>query len=170
MSDKYPTASLTADIVVLSLSEEGAMKVLLIRRGGEPFKGSWALPGGFVNASNLSPRTGQFDAHGETFHEAALRELAEETGLDYRATPKMLAPVPEGVYDVPGRDPRGRVISRSFYTLLTPSEAEAAVAGDDAAELAWHDLSDFVMPDLAFDHAEILRDALRAAGLPPLRT
>lgn len=110
----YPRPSLTADLVVFRSGECPAL--LLIRRGGHPYLGCWALPGGFVEP-------------GEDARTAAHRELQEETGL--RDLP--LAPL--GFYSAPGRDPRGWVVSAAF---LTASQRFSTVhAEDDAAEAAW---------------------------------
>ncbi len=128
----YQVPSLAADGVVVRGDE-----VLLIQRGSAPFEGSWALPGGFVEV-------------GETVEEACRRELREETGLEAR----LLGIV--GVYSDPERDPRGHVVSVTFLaTVQRGAEPEAA---SDAAGAAWHPLTD--PPALAFDHADILDDAL----------
>lgn len=126
---------LTADCVV----SDGDGRVLLVRRGNEPFKGCWALPGGFMEMD-------------ETIEQCAVRELREETGL--HATVEMLRLV--GVFSVPGRDPRGRTVTAA-YALSLPDAVSKAKAGDDAAALDWFPLS--ALPPLAFDHADILRAA-----------
>lgn len=131
----YPRPMLTADCVVT----DGEGRVLLVRRGNEPFKDCWALPGGFMEMD-------------ETIEHCAVRELEEETGL--RATEDMLRLV--GVFSAPGRDPRGRTVTAA-YALCMPDAATKAKAGDDAAALAWFPLS--ALPPLAFDHAEVLRVA-----------
>jgi len=112
-------------------------KILLIKRKNEPFKGRWALPGGFVE-------------YGETVEEAVLREFEEEVGL--RARIKKLL----GVYSKPDRDPRGHVISIVF---LLDAEGDAK-AGDDAADARFFPLDN--LPPLAFDHDEIIKDAIQA--------
>ena len=141
MSQDYPKPSLTADIVCLSYDFKAKKhKILLIQRGKDPFKGSWALPGGFVN-------------EGERSIEAAARELKEETGLD--------VPVNQfkqiGLYDTPNRDPRGWVISAAYY-LLSVNDLGVAKAGDDAANISVFDIDN--LPTLAFDHATIIADAV----------
>lgn len=110
----YPRPSLTADLIILRTGAKPAL--LLIKRGGHPCLGCWALPGGFVN-------------QGEDALTAAKRELQEETGLEQME----LAPV--GFYSTPGRDPRGWVVSAAF--LNTSSSFPQAQAGDDAADVAW---------------------------------
>jgi len=132
----YPRPMLTVDVVVCVL-EHATPRILLVERANPPFAGSWALPGGFVE-------------QGEQVHEAAPRELAEETGL--RADRLELL----GVYDTPGRDPRGWSVSAVFLARLA---REAAVAGaDDASDARW--FSADRLPRLAFDHGVIIDDAL----------
>jgi len=134
------TARLTADVVLFSVRED-RLYVLVIRRGWPPFKGLWALPGGHVDV-------------GEDVLAAAHRELAEETGLHAGR----LDPV--GVYPAPGRDPRGRYVD-FVYTATVP-DLPQPVAGDDAAEARWIPV-DYLLaaPGLAFDHQQIIHDALR---------
>lgn len=127
------TPALTTDCVVF----DAAGRVLLIRRGNEPFKGSYALPGGFVDV-------------GEWVEDACRRELAEETGVE--AGPLRLI----GVYSDPSRDPRGHTCSVAY--LATVNEATPQ-AGDDAAAAEW--VADWRAEKLAFDHAAILADAER---------
>lgn len=110
--------------------------MLLVRRGRAPFRGRWALPGGFVE-----------DA--ETTEQAVARELLEETGLVARAGALV------GVYSRPGRDPRGSTVTIAYRMVGTPGTPRG---GDDAASAAWVPLRQ--ARPLAFDHAEILRDAL----------
>ena len=143
----YPKPALTADICIFAKSGEG-WKLLLIRRGGHPYLGCWALPGGFAD-------------QGETIEATAARELREETGLT--GLPLRLV----GVYRAPGRDPRGWTVSAAYGTRV---EGQLdAVAADDAAEAGWFDV---ILPKdgpafvalpggqkLAFDHARIIADA-----------
>ena len=153
--DKYPKPSLTADIVVFR-ERGGAPEVLLIRRGGHPFLGRWAFPGGFAERNERIERTAE-------------RELREETGV----TGADMTLV--GVYSAPGRDPRGWTVSAAFTAVIPDAEARA---GDDAADVRWAPLErdargvyrlrpdDGLTPDgrgcvLAFDHDEILADAIR---------
>jgi 8-oxo-dGTP diphosphatase len=126
------TPALTADCVVVD-RDRG---VLMVRRKSPPFKGYLALPGGFVEI-------------GETVEDAARRELAEETGLDAMN----LALV--GVYSRPDRDPRGHVCSVAFLTNDARGDARA---GDDAEAVVW--IKDFDGVEIAFDHREIITDAL----------
>lgn len=127
------TPLLTVDCVVFNAA--GAL--LLIERGHEPFKGCYALPGGFVDV-------------GETVEAAALRELKEETGASGRVVRLV------GVYSDPGRDPRGHTVS---VALLVEWDGAAVRGGDDAASAAF--VSDWREKALAFDHAKIVADALK---------
>lgn len=133
----WPKPSVTADICLFTEGEE-EMEILLVRRGGHPFLGFWALPGGFANRN-------------EPLEETAARELAEETGV----TGLELELV--GVYSAPGRDPRGWTVSAAYGTVADRDEITVR-AGDDAAEARWFALSE-LPEELAFDHAEIIRDA-----------
>lgn len=114
-------------------------KILLIRRGSEPFKGMWALPGGFAEED-------------EDLSETAARELMEETGI--KVNPEDMFQV--GTYGKPGRDPRGRTVSVVYSILL--DKHVAVKGGDDAADAEWFSLQ--IMPELAFDHEEILTNFL----------
>ena len=136
----YPRPMLTADCVVVRSGSE----VLLVRRGGEPFKGCWALPGGFMEMD-------------ETIEHCAVRELEEETGLRFAEQDLRLI----GVYSAPGRDPRGRTVTAAFRVESGERRAESGepVAGDDAAEVRWWPLA--ALPPLAFDHADIVAAAQR---------
>lgn len=136
-------ARLTADAVVFGTSDTGELHVLLIQRRWEPYAGHWALPGGHVDP-------------GEHAHAAAVRELAEETGL--RVTPESFLPF--AAYGDPGRDPRGRVVTFAYTALLfsTPTPT----AADDAAQARWLPVGDVLAGryPLAFDHARIVVEAL----------
>lgn len=127
---------LTVDVALLAGAPPS--EVLLVARANEPFAGGWALPGGFVEP-------------GERVAGAALRELAEETGVEVEPPLTLL-----GVYDVPGRDPRGPAISITFVKRI-PAPLPASGA-DDASDARWFALA--ALPPLAFDHAEIISDAL----------
>lgn len=128
----YPRPAVTVDIVLFA-QHAGGLCVLLIRRGDDPFKGAWALPGGFVD---------EF----EDLLDAAARELEEETGITGIALEQL------GAFGKPGRDPRGHTVSIAYGARL--NEASSPTAGSDAADAAWHPLDD--LPRLAFDHAEII--------------
>lgn len=132
---KYPRPAVTTDCVVFTKEEEP--KVLLIQRGNEPYKGCWAFPGGFMNME-------------ETAEECTVRELKEETGLTVNQIQQI------GAYSKVNRDPRGRTISIAYLAIV---DAPIAVSGmDDAAKAAWFPLSS--LPDLAFDHQDIMADAI----------
>ena len=132
---KYEHPAVTTDCVIFTY-EDWKLKVLLVKRGGEPYKGEWALPGGFLR-------------NDETAKEGALRELREETGLEASAVGEL------GVFSDPSRDPRERVITIAFYALVKSSEVEG---GDDADEAAWFSIDE--LPQLAFDHSDIINAAL----------
>jgi len=149
-TSSYPRPMLTVDVV--ALTGGSVPHLLLVQRAHPPFAGEWALPGGFVD-------------EGERVAHAAARELAEETGLKLRSLWLL------GVYDTPGRDPRGWTVS---ITYLAPVPAQTPVTGgDDAREACWFPAD--TLPKLAFDHATIVGDALvgwaegpdRGRGQPP---
>jgi 8-oxo-dGTP diphosphatase len=126
------TPALTTDCVIF----DAESRVLLIRRGHEPYAGSYALPGGFVEI-------------GETVENACRREVQEETGIEVDQLRLV------GVYSDPARDPRGHTVSVAFVTILP--RAVTPKAGSDAAGAEWID--DWRSVELAFDHAQILEDA-----------
>lgn len=134
---KYPRPAVTTDMVVVAPGDNGELMVLLIERGGEPFKGCWAFPGGFLDMDEDAP-------------ECARRELKEETGLTVGQIMQV------GAYADPKRDPRGRVITIAFVAYL--NEVRAVHGGDDAARAKWWPAA--ALPELAFDHAKIMRDVL----------
>ncbi len=134
----YPRPSVTADCVVIRHIQQQS-EVLLIRRLKEPFKGMWALPGGFMEMDELLKDT-------------ARRELFEEAGIVAEHL-KFI-----GIFDRPGRDPRGRTISAA-YLLEGGEELRNEKPGSDACEAAWFHLSH--LPSLAFDHAEIIGEAVK---------
>lgn len=131
----YPRPMLTADCMVVNDRKE----ILLVRRGNDPFKDCWALPGGFMEMD-------------ETIEHCAVRELEEETGIVVSEQDIRLI----GIYSAPGRDPRGRTVTAAYGVKCGKRKAESAQAGDDAAELCWWPLN--ALPPLAFDHAEIVAD------------
>jgi 8-oxo-dGTP diphosphatase len=134
----YPRPMLTADCVVLN--ERG--EILLVRRGNEPFRGCWALPGGFMEMD-------------ETIEHCAVRELKEETSISVMEKDLRLI----GVYSAPDRDPRGRTVTAAYLVRIGECIMRNAHAGDDAAEVRWWPLN--ALPPLAFDHAQIVSDGQR---------
>ena len=130
----YPRPAVTADSVVIANEKEP--KVLLIQRGNEPFKGQWALPGGFLNMD-------------ETTEQCAVRELEEETGLKVTEIKQI------GAYSKVDRDPRGRTITVAYLAII--DKVENVKGLDDAAKAQWFPISN--LPKLAFDHEEIIADA-----------
>lgn len=131
---KYPHPAVTTDCVIFGFDGQ-QLKVLLVERGIEPYKGHWAFPGGFLKMD-------------ETADEGALRELKEETGLETAYIEQL------GAFSDVKRDPRERVITIAFYALVNITEVKG---GDDAADARWFRIDD--MPLLAFDHDHILRMA-----------
>lgn len=132
---KYPRPAVTADVV--AITKEEVPKVLLIQRGFEPYKGCWAFPGGFMEMD-------------ETTEECAIRELQEETGL------KLDSMVQVGAYSKVDRDPRGRTITIAYLAIV--DEQLSVIAQDDAAMAEWFSIKK--LPTLAFDHNEIMTDAI----------
>ena len=130
---EYPHPAVTTDIVIFTVKSE-KLEVLLIRRKLEPFKGQWALPGGFLDMN-------------ESLSRCARRELEEETGIKNVYLEQLYT------FGEVDRDPRERVISVVYYAL-TPIGNQTIAAGDDAAEVQWHDIDD--LPPLAFDHEKII--------------
>ncbi|MCO4770658.1 MAG: NUDIX hydrolase [Deltaproteobacteria bacterium] len=138
----WPRPAVTVDCVVFGFGEDG-LSVLLVRRGEEPFVGQWALPGGFVREK-------------EGLEDAARRELDEETGLTLSFLEQLYT------FGAPARDPRGRVITVAFYALVKELAQPPLRATGDAAAAKW--FSEGELPDLAFDHGDILgvaRERLR---------
>lgn len=138
---KYPRPALTADAVVFA-KDGDSIRLLLVERKHDPCKGCWAFPGGFMNMD-------------ETTAQAAHRELFEETGIKVDAMKQV------GAYDKVDRDPRGRVITVAYTTIIDHSLP--AKGADDAAKAEWIDIRQ--LPPLAFDHEEILHDAMRLIGI-----
>ncbi len=146
---KYPHPAVTTDCVIFGYDGE-RLKVLLIERSREPYKGKWAFPGGFLNID-------------ESAEDGALRELQEETGLTHVKIRQFHA------FSSPGRDPRERVISIAYFALVRLDEVRVR-GGDDAARADWFRVDD--MPPLAFDHEEMFclatESLRRCAGVEPI--
>lgn len=131
--------ALSVDCVIFGYTE-GKLQVALIERKNAPYKGNWAIPGGFVEGD-------------ETVEEAAFRELKEETGLSDLYLQQF------HVFSAPDRDPRGRVITVAFFALIDADQCEL-VASEDASKAVWWSIDD--LPHLAFDHDSIYEEALKA--------
>ena len=131
---EYPRPAVTVDVVLFTI-RTGELAVLMIRRGGPPFKGQWALPGGFVEEN-------------ESLERAASRELKEETGIEQAALEQL------GAFGDPGRDPRGHTVSVAFYAFLVAPARP--VAADDAADAQWVSISSLARQRVAFDHTRII--------------
>lgn len=135
--DKYQHPSVTVDLLIFAI-DKSSLKLLLIKRRDHPYKDMWAIPGGFVKMV-------------ESLEAAAKRELKEETGITDVYLEQLKT------FGAPKRDPRTRVITVAYLALL-PSPDISFKAGSDAKEAAWHSVDK--MPELAFDHADIIAVAL----------
>jgi len=134
----WPRPMVTTDAIVFAFID-GQAKILLIKRGNEPFKGKWALPGGFIGMD-------------EELEDAVVRELAEETGLENIALEQF------HTFGKCGRDPRGRQITIAYMGIAAkPGKIKG---GDDAAEAKWFDIEK-LPEDLAFDHKDVIRQAIK---------
>ncbi len=133
---KYPHPSVTTDCVIFGFDGRD-MRILLVERGLEPYKGSWALPGGFLKMD-------------ETVEECAKRELKEETNVSNVFLEQF------HTFSAVDRDPRERVLTVAFYALVKPSDYEV-IGGDDAANAQWFEQNE--LPPLAFDHEEVINMA-----------
>ncbi len=134
----WPRPMVTVDAVVFAVTA-GSIKLLLIKRGNEPFKGQWAIPGGFVGMD-------------EELEDAVARELQEETGLTGVRLEQM------HTFGTVGRDPRGRQITIVYMSIIK-EELDRVKAGDDAAMAQWFDI-DNLPPNMAFDHNTVARFAI----------
>ncbi len=134
---QYPHPAVTADCVLFG-QDGDELKVLLVERENDPFKGCWAFPGGFMEID-------------ETAEAAAARELEEETGLRSIIMEQL------GTFSTVDRDPRGRVLSVVFIAFVKVSDCVVS-AGDDARSAHWFPLDQ--IPKLAFDHDEVMRVAV----------
>ncbi|WP_373504905.1 NUDIX domain-containing protein [Aestuariivirga sp.] len=152
----YPRPAVTTDICLFTVIDD-ELRILLIKRGNEPFKGSWALPGGFLSET-------------ETLDQCAARELKEETGVGIAHLE------PFATFSDPNRDPRARVVTAAYFAL-TPAGDHDLHSGSDADDARWHPVRR--LPKLAFDHRDIIkagrqalvakldREPLALALLPP---
>lgn len=138
---EHPRPAVTTDVVLFRTRGE-AREVLLIQRKNDPYEGRWAFPGGFLDEN-------------EPLESAARRELHEETGIEAATLGQFAA------YGDPGRDPRGHTVTIVFTGEVT-ADVEGS-ADDDAADARWFPLEK--LPELAFDHGEILRDVLATQNL-----
>ena len=134
----HPRPSVTVDCILFGFDAANPLKVLLVRRQQQPFADNWALPGGFV-------------AMEEGLDAAAVRELYEETGIKDVAMEQLYT------FGQPGRDPRGRVISVGYYSLINLHKY-LLKAGHDVVDASWFCLE--ALPELAFDHTQIIQLAL----------
>ena len=132
-SYEYPHPAVTVDIVIFTI-RDARLKLLLIRRAGEPYRGQWALPGGFIRLD-------------EALDASAGRELEEETGVSGVYLEQLYT------FGAPGRDPRERVISVAYYALI-PSDRLQLRAATDAEAVGWFGMDE--LPALAFDHTDII--------------
>lgn len=130
---------ISVDAVVFGYNAKEGLSLLLIKRKIEPFKNSWALPGGLVKDS-------------ESLEAAVERELIEETGVSINYLEQLYT------FGKPGRDPRNRVVSVAYYSLVRPDAFEIK-ADTDASDVAWFDAAK--LPKLAFDHQQIIDTALK---------
>lgn len=145
----FARPSVTVDLVILTVQDKEP-KILLVQRGEHPFKGRWALPGGFVRVQD--DRKDQ----GEDLDAAALRELEEETGLGDKIYLEQVR-----AFGKPGRDPRMRVISIAYFALVRPTLVSQIRAGGDVSHAKWFPIDD--LPSLAFDHADVVQATLDRA-------
>ncbi len=135
---KYPRPAVTVDCILFGLDHTNQLKVLLIQRANDPYKDSWALPGGFVEME-------------EDLKTAALRELQEETGVKDVFMEQLYT------FGQPNRDPRGRNISVAYYALVNLSQ-HPIQADSDAKNVGWFPIQS--LPPLAFDHDQIMEVAI----------
>jgi 8-oxo-dGTP diphosphatase len=135
----YPHPAVTTDVVVFTILE-GRLSILLVKRANPPFAGNWALPGGFLDID-------------EDLDACAARELEEETGVGGLYLEQLYT------FGATHRDPRERVISVTYYALVPQDALATPRAASDAADVGWHAFE--ALPELAFDHAEIVQMAHR---------
>lgn len=145
----YPRPSVAVDLVVFTIID-AQLRVLLVKRQEHPFKGDWALPGGFVRVGESAKE------QGEDLDAAARRELQEETGLD----PDRVHTEQLFTFGKAGRDPRMRVISVAYFALVRPDLAPFVKAGGDVSHADWLPVDQLKKLELAFDHRDIIELAL----------
>lgn len=139
MQNKSSQLKVAVDAIVFGYSKQDGVSVLLIQRKYDPFKGSWAIPGGFV-------------LENESLEEAVERELFEETGIKVNYLEQLYT------FGEPGRDPRQRIISVAYFGLVKTSQYQELKASTDAENAKWFSIKR--LPQLAFDHKEILSVAI----------
>jgi 8-oxo-dGTP diphosphatase len=145
----YPRPAVAVDLVALTIVD-AQLCVLLVKRKAPPFKGSWALPGGFVRVG------AEGSDQGEDLDAAAARELNEETGLEHdRVYLEQLF-----TFGSAGRDPRMRVITVAYYALIRPDLAPLVRAGGDVSDAQWFEVGAVKKLSLAFDHSDIVKLAV----------
>ncbi len=134
----YPRPSVTVDILVFRWWR-GELSLLVIKRANEPFQNQWAFPGGFVDPD-------------ESLDAAAKREMQEETNVNIEDIHQL------GAYGKPGRDPRGHTVTVAYFTIINNDHLQP-IAASDAIQLSWKNIGECA--PLAFDHEEILEEALK---------
>lgn len=135
----HQSIRITVDAVVFAYSRESGINLLLIRRKYDPYKNSWALPGGFVTDD-------------ESLEDAVKRELQEETGVHIHYLEQLYT------FGAPKRDPRSRIVSVAYFALVPMHEFESLLATTDASEAKWFPITS--LPNLAFDHLDITQKAI----------
>jgi 8-oxo-dGTP diphosphatase len=148
--EDFRRPSVAVDIVVLTVTANAQLSVLLVRRNEHPFKGVWALPGGFLR---VGPSVKD---QGEDLDAAAVRELEEETGL----SPDVVFLDQLHAFGQAGRDPRMRVVSVAYYALVPPDLLPRVRPGGDASQVRWTSVTAARAGELAFDHQIILTTAV----------
>jgi 8-oxo-dGTP diphosphatase len=136
---RLPTVTMTTDIVIFTIRDQ-RLEILLIQRGNPPFQGCWALPGGLLEPD-------------EDLDVCARRELEEETGVTGLSLEQL------HTFGAPHRDPRGRIVTVAYLTMVRSESLKPPRAASDAAKVGWFAVDG--LPDLAFDHAEIIALARR---------
>jgi 8-oxo-dGTP diphosphatase len=139
MQNKTPTIQIAVDAIVFGYSKDDGVSVLLIQRKYDPFKNSWAIPGGFI-------------LEHESLEAAVKRELAEETGISVNYLEQLYT------FGEPKRDPRHRIITVAYFCLVKTSQYRQLKASTDAAKAAWFNIKN--LPALAFDHKEMVHVAI----------